>query len=164
MFSVALTLMALSFFIIFAVAVGCSDAGVGRPCCTAGPGSGTDCVGNPVTDNLLRGMEGTSIVDNDLKCSSRICAWVQPNVCANAGSAECAAAVQVGTRQAECTIACNEDGDCPEGYVCARPAPVGPARCRPFCIRREYLDETQINPPSCATDDGGGTPMTSDVP
>jgi hypothetical protein len=138
MLSVTLGLMGLSFCLIFAVAVGCQDAGIGRPCCTVGPGAGTDCVNSPEMDPMAKAMAGSGLSDNDLKCATRICAYVQPQACSNnPGSDECASAL--GNTKAECTDSCKEDGDCPEGFLCATPVIVGRTCCRKVCVRAAYV-------------------------
>jgi hypothetical protein len=141
---VAPALMGLAFVALLVAANGCQDRGIGRQCCTSGPGKGSDCVSSFTPDS----MEGTGISDNDLKCITRICAYVQPDECAGGDTADCQAKLNSGgpdggVRRAECTDSCTADGDCPEGFLCARPVRIGRACCRPFCIRREFVP---INP------------------
>jgi hypothetical protein len=142
--SVAPALLGLSFVALLVTVNGCQDRGIGRQCCTSGPNSGTDCVSAFTPDAMVN----TGISDNDLKCITRICAYVQPNECANGASSACQAMLNSGgpdggPRRAECTDSCQSDGDCPQDFLCARPVRIGRACCKPFCIRKEFVP---INP------------------
>jgi hypothetical protein len=136
---------------------GCQESGVGRPCCTTGPGAGTDCVDNPPPPDP---HVGTGIGGNDLKCATRACVYVQPQACQGMATQDCLNAL--ASRRAECTESCVADGDCPEGFLCARPLVIGEYRCQAVCVRKEFLpvDPTTglpvTTPAECAD---GGTPI-----